>query len=144
MNDTAEYTPHPAKAFFGVLLAGSFLIHLSNVGRGEMNSEYARIFSATNTGGVFLSAIIAASTTRWKLPIFIKVILFHVGAASLLGYLSSGQRGLGYALGSSLAVGLMSATLAWIMLSSNWLFGRVVFWGLIGVYCISLLMFFLR
>lgn len=137
MTTESPYTPHPAKAFFAVFMSGAMLLGLMNMGRTGADPEMSRIVSGTNTGGVFLSSIIAASTVGWRFPIFAKVSLFHIAGAIVLGFLNSGSRGFAYALGSSLVFALMYAVPCWLMLSRDWLIGRIIFWGLVGMFALG-------
>lgn len=134
--DTA-YSPHPAKAFLAVFLSGFPLLGIMNVGRSGMDPELARIASGSNTAGVFLAAIVVASTVNWRLPIYAKVALFHILGAAIVGFLGTGSRGFGYALGYSFSFALIYALPCWLMLSRDWLIGRIVFWGLVGLFALG-------
>jgi len=144
MTTETPYTPHPAKAFFGVFLSGFTLLGILNAGRSGMDPELARIVSGSNTAGVFLAAIVAAASVNWRLPIYAKVALFHILGAAVVGYLGSGSSGFAYALGSSFSFALIYALPCWLMLSRDWLIGRIVFWGLVAFFVAGLALFFVR
>lgn len=139
--DNPDYAPNPVNAFFAVFLSGALLLGLMNMGRSDADPLLARIASGSNTAGVFLASIVSALTVGWRFPIFAKVTLFHVGAAIALGFLSYGTRGLAYALGSSLPFALMYALPCWLMLSRDWLIGKICFWGLGGMFLISTIVY---
>lgn len=134
----SEYAPHPARAFFSVILAGMALLALARQGQSGGDPEFIRIMFGTNTAGVLLSAIVAAASTRTAFPIFPKILLAHVLGAAALGYLSETEKGLGIALGSSLPISIICAGLAWLMLSRRWLIGDILLWGLAGLFLFSL------
>jgi hypothetical protein len=134
------YTPHPAKTFFAVFLSGAFLVGLFNMGRDGSNAEISRIISGSNTAGVFLASIVAAASAGWKFPIFAKVALVHIVTAAAFGFLSYGSRGFASALGGSIPFALMYAIPCWLMLSRDWLVGRIAFWALAALFALGLVM----
>lgn len=135
----AEYTPHPARTFFAVLLGGMTLLALARQGQAGGDPNFSRIMYGTNTAGILLSAIVAAVSTRSAFPIFPKVILAHVAGAASLGYLSETEKGLGIALGSGLPISVICAGLVWLMISRRWLVGDILLWGLAGLFLVSLI-----
>jgi hypothetical protein len=134
------HTPHPAKAFFAVLLNGMFLLGIMNMGRDGSNEAIAQVISGSNTAGVLVAALVAALTTAWSFPIFAKVALFHIVTAAAIGFLSQGSRGFAYALGGATPFALMYAAPCWLMLSRDWLAGRIAFWALAALFALGLLM----
>lgn len=134
----SEYTPHPARAFFSVILGGTALLALARIGQSEGDPEFVRIMFGTNTAGILLSAIVAAASARSAFPVFPKIMLAHVAGAASLGYLSETEKGLGIALGSALPISTICAGLAWLMLSRRWLVGDILLWGLAGLFLIGL------
>lgn len=133
-----HYAPHPAKALFAVLLGGMAILTLARYLQHGGDTSFNQIVGGTNTAGIFLSAILAAATTRSAFPIFPKVIAAHMTGALLLGYLSATERGLGLALGSGLPISIIYAGLSWVMLCKSWMAGDLLFWSLVGLYVISL------
>jgi hypothetical protein len=62
----------------------------------------------------------------------------------MIGFWSHGSNGLAYALGSAIPFGLMYAAPCWLMLSRDWLIGRIVFWGLVAIMAFGILTMLLR
>lgn len=147
MADVNEYTPHPAKAFFAVFLSGAFLVGGLSLSKSSyINLDQWQYMSplASNTAGYWLASIVVAFSSHWRLSVFLKIILFHVIGASLIGFLAKGSSGLAYALGNGIAFGLIYAAPCWLMLSRDWLIGRILFWGLVAFMVVGISMLLLR
>jgi hypothetical protein len=137
--------PGRARTFFAILMSGALILGFINLGRaGTTNPELARITSATNTGGYLVAAIACALATGWKWPIFARVLVTHLVTASLLGFVTEGARGFAYAFGSSLLLAPAVALPSWLMLRSDWLFGKIIFWGLATLFGVGVLMILFR
>lgn len=137
------YAPHPARTFFAILLGGMSLLAIVRLEQAGSDPSLVRIIAGTNTAGIFFSALVAAIWKNPSFPIFPKVMVTHIMAACLFGYLTATQRGLGVAIGSSFPISIISAGLGWMMLSRKWIIGDVIFWGLVALYVIGIPAFFL-
>jgi hypothetical protein len=129
---TAPYEPSKPRIFFSIILSGMLVATFLFMGRnrsGDVDPVLSMIVHGGTMGGYIVSAFICTFVKSWKWPLFVRIVLTHVTFVCLISCANATYKGLAYALGTSVPISIMIASLAWLMAGRDSIFNRIIFWG---------------